>query len=126
MLADPSQQALLKRAFSKAAKGIRHVPGQMNKLERRYSEYLTGQQAAGKIEWFSFEAITLKLAFDTRYTPDFFIMRADGVLECHECKGWWHEDAKIKIKVAAAKFPFIFIGVKLISSGWEFENFSER
>ena len=121
-LKDLAQAALLKRA----GKGVRKVPGQMNKLETRYFNMLTGRKALGQILDFWYEPVTFKLAFDTRYTPDFMVMLNDGTIVFHETKGWWEEDAKIKIKCAAEKFPFIFIGVKSVSGGWEYENFSRN
>ena len=124
MLVDASQAVLLKHAFKRPARGVRRVPGQMNKLETRYYHHLTGRQTLGQIEWFAFEAVTFKLAFDTRYTPDFMVLRKDTVIEFHEVKGFWEEDAKIKIKCAAEKFPFIFIGIKSVKGVWEFENYS--
>lgn len=70
----------------------------------------------------------MKLAHDTRYTPDFLVMRRDFSLECHECKGgYWEDDALVKIKVAAAKFPFRFLSARLLpkkaGGGWELREF---
>ena len=53
-----------------------------------------------------------KLADDTRYTPDFMVMLADGQLQSHEVKGYWTDDARVKTKVAAALFPLEFIAIK--------------
>ena len=54
-------------------------------------------------------------------------MLADGVIEMHEVKGYWTEDARAKIKVAANKFPFRFVAVykqaKKDGGGWRFEEF---
>lgn len=62
-----------------------------------------------------------------RYTPDFAVMLADGVIEMHEVKGYWTEDARAKIKVAANKFPFRFVAVykqaKKDGGGWRIEEF---
>lgn len=88
----------------------RRTPGQMNGLEKSYAEtILTPRKLAGEIiEWW-FEAITLKLADDCRYTPDFLVMLADHSLECHETKGFMRDDAQIKLKLAAQTFPFRFL-----------------
>jgi hypothetical protein len=80
----------------------------MNGTERRYAAVLALRQQAGEVIWFKFEGMTLKLADDTRYTPDFAVMLADGLIECHETKGFLRDDALVKIKVAAAQFPFKF------------------
>jgi hypothetical protein len=89
--------------------GIGTLPeADMNGTERAYALLLKARQQAGEVLWFKFEGITLKLADDTRYTPDFLVMMADRTLECHETKGFMREDAHVKIKVAAATFPFKF------------------
>lgn len=101
--------------------------GTMNKTEQAYADHLEWLRRMGEVQWFAFEAMTLKLADDTRYTPDFIVMAACGQLEAHEVKGFWKDDARVKIKVAAEKFPFRFIAVKAKAKkdggGWECEVF---
>lgn len=97
--------------------------GEMNKTEKAYAGYLEAQKIAGKVAAFWFEGITLKLAKGTRYTPDFLVLRDDGILECHEVKGVWRDDAKAKTRVAADMFPFRFVVVRKIRNGWDFEEF---
>lgn len=101
--------------------------GVMNPTETRYSLLLDELKASGEIVWWAFEGITLKLCEGSRYTPDFFVMRPDGTLECHEVKGRWIGDAKTKIKVAAEKFPFLFKAIfaklKRDGGGWSEEEF---
>lgn len=89
----------------------RMKPGVMNKTETAYELELKAQQERGEILWYRFEGITLKLAKDTRFTPDFFVMLHNGEMECHECKSIWRDDAKVKIRVASELFPFRFIAV---------------
>lgn len=104
-----------------------HKPGVMNKTEAEYALMLDSWVRGGLIQWYKFEGITMKLADDTRYTPDFFVMDSQGFLECHEVKGYWQDDAKVKIKVAASIFPFKFIAVfkkaKKDGGGWETKTF---
>ena len=58
------------------------------------------------------------------YTPDFLVILADGRIELHEVKGHWEDDARVKIKVAAAQKPwFTFVAVKWVKGGWEYERF---
>lgn len=86
-------------------------PGQMNKTEAAYDLHLDAMKHHGEIAWYKFEGITLKLAPDCRLTVDFAVMRADGLFEMHDVKGSPHvytDDAKVKMKVAAASFPFVF------------------
>jgi hypothetical protein len=101
--------------------------GKLNKTEAAYAVRLEEMKAAGVIRWFSFEGMTFKLADNTRYTPDFAVMRADGLIELHEVKGFWRDDARVKIKVAAELFPFRFIAVKAKTKksggGWSTEVF---
>ena len=101
----------------------RMPPGEMNKLETAYSVHLEYRRLQGEVSWWRFEAMTLKLAKDTRYTPDFAVMLADGSIECHETKGHWEDDALVKIKVAAAMFPFAFIAASADGDGWKFRHF---
>lgn len=100
----------------------------MNGAESDYAALLElRKRSGGDIEWYAFEAITLKLAEGLRYTPDFLVMRADGTLEIHEVKGFWEDDALVKIKVAAEKFPFRFIAQQKVpkkdGGGWKAREF---
>lgn len=108
------------------AKG-RLKAGVMNGTEQAYHEHLAQRQHAGEVVWFKFEGMTFKLADDTRYTPDFMVMLADGQLQAHEVKGYWTDDARVKTKVAASIFPIEFIAIKKKNKkdggGWERELF---
>ena len=101
--------------------------GSMNKTEAAYDAHLAALQHAGQILWRKFEGLKLRLADNTFYTPDFAVMAADGVIECHEVKGFWQDDARAKIKVAADLYPFRFIAVKARAKkeggGWKVEAF---
>lgn len=90
------------------AKG-RLPAGQMNESEKAYAEVLEARKRAGEVEWWVFEGIRLNLAPRTTLTPDFVVMLAGGELQLHDVKGAKaiiQEDAKVKMKVARAKFPF--------------------
>lgn len=102
-----------------------HRPGVMNKTESAYGLYLSGLQAKGEIREFRFEAVKLILGNRCSYTPDFMVVRPDGTLEFHEVKGFWRDDARVKIKTAADKFPFVFIAAKQTKKGWETEVIQE-
>ncbi len=86
-----------------------HKPGEMNRAEEKYAMELELRKRAGDIIWWGFEAVKLRLADKTFYTPDFCVMREGFVVEFHEVKGHWEDDARVKIKVAAEMFPFRFI-----------------
>ena len=98
--------------------------GEMNKSEANYAKHLELRKQAGEILWWKFEGMKFRLADNTFYTPDFAVLLADGVLEMHEYKGYWLDDARIKIKVAAELYPVVFIGVQKDKSGYKYENFS--
>lgn len=101
----------------------RHTPGQMNKTEQAYAEQLVLLQIGGVVRRYCFQAIKLKLAEKTFYTPDFMVVTMDQI-ELHEVKGFWEDDARVKIKVAAEMFPeFLFVAVKKVKSGWQREEF---
>ena len=85
--------------------------GERNKSEAAYGSVLHSRQIAGEVAWYRFEGIKLRLADNTFYTPDFAVMLASGQIELHEVKGFWADDARVKIKVAADQYPFRFIAV---------------
>lgn len=97
--------------------------GKMNKTEAAYAKYLETQKQFGDVEWYEFEPMNLRLADKCFYAIDFLVMLKNGQLECHEVKGYWTDDALVKIKAAAAKFPFRFISVKLVKGSWEIREF---
>ena len=104
-------------------------PGQMNETEKLYASDLELQQAAGAILWWRFQGLKLRLADNTFYTPDFNVIARDAVMECHEIKSFWQDDARVKIKVAADLYPFRFRAFtkrsKKSGGGWEEEDFSK-
>lgn len=101
--------------------------GAMNKTEAAYEAVLRARQMAGEVAWFRFEGVKLRLADNTFYTPDFAVMLADGQMEMHEVKGYWEDDARVKIKVAAEMYPFRFLAIMPIAKkhggGWSVEDF---
>jgi hypothetical protein len=118
----PGQYAV--RQGVRAARA-RHTPGAMNKLEARYAaEYLAVQKLAGEILGFRFEPIKLRLADKTWYAPDFLVITSAGIMELHEVKGHWEDDARVKWKVAAEFHPWYqFVAVQhKAATGWTFER----
>ncbi|PIT67603.1 DUF1064 domain-containing protein [Snodgrassella alvi] len=102
--------------------------GQKNKTEQAYElEVLKPAMQDGSISWYLFEGVKLRLADNTFYTPDYCVMRSDGTMEMHEVKGFWQDDARVKIKVAADMYPLKFIAVKRRTKknggGWSIEEF---
>ncbi len=101
--------------------------GVMNKTEQAYADHLEMLKSTGFVLWYAFEGMTFKIAEGCRYTPDFMVMNSALQLECHEVKGFWRDDGRVKIKAAADKFPVKFIGVtqkpKKAGGGWAYEVF---
>jgi hypothetical protein len=108
--------------FKNYGRGVRRVPGQMNNWERQYADQLHKLQLAGEVQAYWFDAVKLRLADNTFYTPDFLVLMADGLIEVHEVKGHWEDDARVKIKVAADKFPFRFKAITKAKGQWEVEE----
>lgn len=101
--------------------------GQANKTEQAYGDLLEARKIAGEVAWYRFEGVKLRLADNTFYTPDYAVMLTDGTLEMHEVKGFWQDDARVKIKVAAEMYPFRFVAVRVVAKknggGWANEEF---
>lgn len=109
-------------ATHKAARP-RYESGKMNKTESAYAQTLDIQKRTGEIVDYKFEALKFRLAKKTFYTPDFFVVKHNG-FEIHEVKGFWRDDARVKIKVAAEMFRwFKFVAVTKKKGSWSFENF---
>ena len=107
---------------------IGYAASRMNKLEARYANWLEVAKRSGEIVSWKFEAVTLRLAERTTYTPDFYVMLPDGSVGFHETKGFWRDDARAKIKIAAEMFPeLFFVGVQWDSKAkeWRFERFGK-
>jgi hypothetical protein len=99
------------------------IPKRMNKTEAAYQQYLEILRRGGEIIDHRYEPFNLRLADNTYYRPDFFVVYADH-FEVHEVKGFWRDDARVKIKVAAAMFPWwIFKAIKKVKGSWVIEQF---
>lgn len=86
--------------------------GEKNKTEQRYEdEILRPLLHAGEILWYRFEGVKLRLADNTFLTMDYAVLPKSGVLEMIDVKGasvLFLDDAKVKLKVAAEAYPFVF------------------
>jgi hypothetical protein len=103
----------------------------MNKTETAYSQVLERKRLAGEILEWKFEPMKFRLADSTFYTPDFGVQLPDRSLEMIDVKGrsgsgpgGWEDDARVKIKVAAAMHQwFKFVGIAKSGDGWKREEF---
>ena len=99
----------------------------MNGLEKRYAALLDIQKALGNIKLWRFEPLKLRLAPSTFYSPDFELVMPDGGIELHETKGFWEDDARVKIKWAAKEFTeFTLVAVTWDKArkDWKYERFA--
>jgi len=104
--------------------------GAQNKTEAAYeATVLRPAMNAGEIAWYRFEGLKFRLADNTFLTVDYAVMMADGLLEMHDVKGSPHiftDDARVKMKVAADQYPFIFKVAyplpKRDGGGWKVEE----
>lgn len=129
-----------KRPFGRSKFGKRRVAGEMNGTEKRFlEEYITPRIQAGEFTESWFEAVTLKLATELRYTPDFMVQDKDGYIIFFEVKGTTKtkpdkdgirkeipfiadDGSAVKLKVSPHLFPFQFYIAhprsKQNGSGW--------
>lgn len=93
-----------------------------NKTEAAFArEFFTVRPA---VIWWKFEPMKLRLAASCFYTPDFAALYKDGSFHIYEVKGFWRDDARVKIKTAAALFPmFHFHAASKSRDGWRIEDF---
>lgn len=98
------------RSLATASEGVKGVKiakstdeGKLNRLEASFLFWLR----VARPPWIGIQNMTLKLADDVRYTPDFMTVDEAGGLVAWECKGWMRDDARVKLRVAARQFPFI-------------------
>ena len=112
---------------------IRQSSRQPNKTELRFEqEYLKPWLATKEIEGYDYEAITLKIANGCRYTPDWVAWRNPCTVPSGLRVGLFYEikardmiwdDAIVKLKVAASKFPqFEFYICAYSKTGWTIER----
>ena len=99
-------------------------PGTMNKTEAAFAEHIERAKLIDNdIVAYVFEPLKLRLAKNTFYTPDFLVVRK-SCFEIFEVKGFWRDDARVKIKVAAKMFPwFKWYAVQLKKKQWTYEEF---
>ena len=102
-------------------------PVRMNKTERNYAGHLEKLKIAGDILDWAHEPFNLRLADNTFYKPDFIVVTNERLIEIHEVKGVWRDDALVKIKVAAENHPwFTFRAVFHDRGSWKFRNFNSQ
>lgn len=94
----------------------------MNGLERSYAARLRMLMLAGEVEDYWFECVNLRIGHKCHYRPDFLVQLPSGEMQIHETKGFMMDDALVKIKAVAAKYPFRLIVVRYVRGEWTFEH----
>jgi len=90
------------------------------KTEQDYALRLRGLKAIGGIRSFTHQPKKLILARGCTYTPDFLVIRPDGLVEYHEVKGQhvW-DDSIVKWKCAGERYRDCrFIWARWIDGQW--------
>lgn len=100
-----------------ATSGMSEAESRLNKTERRFLAELRSRTA--RYSYVGIQEITLRLGWDTRYTPDFNCVTDTNTVQFFEVKGFMRDDARVKLYTAAAKFPwFWFWLVKWKDGKW--------
>lgn len=108
------------RALGRIPKG--QGTSRLNKTEQEYARMLGDQVRAGTVLWYRFEAIKIRLADLTFYTPDFLVLPASLQLEIHEVKGAFvMDDARVKLKVAAEIVAMGVVLAQKVKKAWHVE-----
>lgn len=101
----------------------RRVPGRMNRLETNYAALLDNRKHKGEILAYWFEAVAFRVGERCFWHPDFLVMLDDGTLEIHDTKGFAKDDATVKARAVAAKFPFQVYHVTYTKKGgWKWQS----
>jgi len=126
----------MRNRFTRAKSRPRSLPGQMNKTERAYADLLSQAMLIDQVMGWRYEAIKLRLADNTFYTPDFWVQLPSGEIELHEVKACksddsflCEDDAAVKIKVAAEMYPefgFVMCGRLTKDRGWRIEKIGRK
>lgn len=111
-----------KAVLAKALTGSK-VPRGMNKLEVAFSRILDEGVRDGTFDRWDYEPVSLRLGKNTFFIPDFRVIFADGSETYYEVKGFWREDARAKIKIAASVHPYRFVAVRRERGEWVYEEF---
>lgn len=116
----------MRRWKAKAGRPRRKL-GEMNGLETAFSEVLEGRLRSGDVLRWDYEPVALRIAWPhdgvrgSSYTPDFMVVLHDGEVVFYETKGYMRDDARVKLKVAAERYPFRFCLVTRKNGKWKEE-----
>jgi hypothetical protein len=91
------------------AKAKEPTPTKMNKVEQRYHLFLEQEKAAGRIAFFRWDGIKVRIGPDCFWNVDFLVVDAQGHVELHDTKAFWkskgrphiEDDARVKMVATA-------------------------
>lgn len=107
------------QAVPRPAGDERSPEDRLNKTERAFLAYLKTQD----YRTIHVQEITLKLGWDTRYTPDFATIDAENRVTLWEVKGFMRDDARVKLFAAASKYrQWHFMLVRREAGQWRIEQ----
>lgn len=87
-------------------KRLRQASG--SKLNKTEAEFLALLKAhTPEVATVHAQSVTFEIANGCRYTPDFVVFYPLGQVNAYEVKGFFRDDAAVKLKVAARTFPFV-------------------
>lgn len=90
-----------------------------NKTEAAFWAYLKTAYRGWDIE---FNTVALKLAKKTWYHPDFVLFHTEQLPLIFEVKGFFRDDAAVKLKVAASRFRWAqFYLARRIKGTWKID-----
>ena len=120
------------RLYLRARAQVRLPKGTMNATERKFAaEVLDPLLLAGELAGYWYEPLKLRLADKCFLDIDFMCQYRDGTIELVDVKARWSnnqvgtDDARVKLKVAGAMFPFrVRAAVWDRKAGWTYEEFS--
>lgn len=96
----------------------------MNKLEQAWANELELAKRAGEVLDYRYEAVKLRLADKTFYTPDFMVIQKDGTIRFDETKGFMREAARVRLNVAVDCYPqFRFRLIQKKKGQWNVKDF---
>jgi len=111
--------------------------GVANGTEQAFGKRLDHLASLGVIDKPEFEGVTLLVSRtevgagkkgDTRYTPDYVVHEPSGKMTVFEIKGLIREKDRLRIKVAAERWPHIsfLMVVRAGKTGWELIPYGSR
>ena len=102
----------------------RYTPEMLEKLGYDISDYSLVLTHHPDVHKWYFESVNLRVGVGKSwYRCDFFVIKTDGKIEMHEVKGFWRDDALVKIRAAQLRYPeFKFIVVKKDKGGFHLSD----